>query len=917
MDAHYDSPHRKGGPLPRRAALTVCFQTFCLFGILSSPAVGSASTWDAAVQGGVSWLLQQQDADGRLSSGTEPTHAWHATQVAWSALVANGAPDGNAGHAARLSAEQYLASHEGGDLPWALWRWQVLTSQTTPFRESPVWAFRTSNGGFSAVVGGQPSLIDSISVLAALNATGVRDPGIISPLIEFILGHQASNGGFRPNPFSPASIYLTAHALHSLAPRRADHGLAAALESGMVFLQREQSRFNPYERAMSLLAMLPLVSDPLVLADVASQILADQSQNGSWGNGQVFTTAWATQALRAYDAAVQAQTNTNRGFSGRVIDSASGLGLAGVWVRATDTGKAQTVYTQTQSDGSFLLSGLTAGIYSIQVVAEGYAAYEREWAWNGAERLDLGALNLSPSIGQSVLFGHIRDAQGEVPAGTVISLNGVAQQNPLASDGSFALGLASGVYQVQVTAPGYHALDFGFELPPMVQLQFSPVLVSSFQPETGLGGQVIGRVVDAGSGGSLAQVLVRREAGTESTWTDHGGEFVLSGLPNGVSLLSWQAPGYQTTQRYILAHADNNLDLGVIDLLPSSSDGTSIVYGHITDATGGHGIAGARIVAAGRVVLSDANGAFQIPGIATSSFELEASAVGYRQQTRTLTTPEPAVLRVDMALEPVATQGIRIAGLHSEQSSYQAWQDVPLSIEVENQSDQDRAVLLLVQIRGPEGQVVAEFPVPVPEQRGGEFILPANTQLVREFHWFTRNHPPGSYQVRVQMLPDDRSSVLAEGLLNLSVEPTRALRAATLASSLQTTTVGSAESFTLNAELSNGSNVDTNLVLIWRILTPDESVVAEDTALVSMPRSESLVRIDLATMSEVFSQIGYYRLELILPTDWPIDTVRGSGIEVLPRLRLEPALGLDPAFLLPGSEQNVRVWITLEGLEEQ
>jgi thermitase len=135
-------------------------------------------------------------------------------------------------------------------------------------------------------------------------------------------------------------------------------------------------------------------------------------------------------------------------LSGTVTDSISGAGIAGATVNAGASA------VTTSSSGSYQISGLVAGVYSVNVSAPGYSA--------GSNTVTVSAgaagtqnFSLVKTVTTGAIAGTVTDSSTGLPIPGAVVTAGAASTTSNAA-GSYTLsGLSAGSYTVSSTAAGY------------------------------------------------------------------------------------------------------------------------------------------------------------------------------------------------------------------------------------------------------------------------------------------------------------------------------------------------------------------------------------------------------------------------------------------------------------------------------
>jgi hypothetical protein len=97
---------------------------------------------------------------------------------------------------------------------------------------------------------------------------------------------------------------------------------------------------------------------------------------------------------------------------------------------------------------------------------------------------------------------------------------------------------------------------------------------------------------------------------------------------------------------------------------------------------------------------------------------------------------------------------------------------------VANEGDSDRSVILVATVRGMTNDFREDFVVAVPgASRDASFLLAPGESVLSDVTWFTREVAPGPYRVTVQAWSGDRTSLLSERAVQVTVAETRRIDA--------------------------------------------------------------------------------------------------------------------------------------------
>lgn len=238
--------------------------------------------------------------------------------------------------------------------------------------------------------------------------------------------------------------------------------------------------------------------------------------------------------LESRDVEIRLEAGT---VAGRVEEKGSGEAVSGALLALRPTqGPEFVISDASQPDGSFRIVHVPPGTYRLAVSANGYTPAEREVSVAGGQQaaVDLGltpasGLDLQVRIvsGQVPPMIHVLARNGEgatVMAGTYVQKSGTAELSSLPA-GTWQLTVSApggGVALATVTAPGD---PVALTLPPAGRLH---VRVPDLTTENRLATVKLLRQGQEpfwtlGPGGTVAQ-----------SWTMHGGNAIVEGVPAGV-----------------------------------------------------------------------------------------------------------------------------------------------------------------------------------------------------------------------------------------------------------------------------------------------------------------------------------------------------------------------------------------------
>jgi hypothetical protein len=536
---------------------------------------------------------------------------------------------------------------------------------------------------------------------------------------------------------------------------------------------------------------------------------------------------------------------------------------------------------------------------------------------SAGQMLDLGLvpIGLEPETG--LVSGQVTDAVTGAGIAAAITVNGSSLAGTTAdADGRFLVSVPAGDLQLTVTAAGYRPVEAQVAMSAGERLLFSPGLLAEGgdDPEPGI--TVSGRLVDAETASSVPGAVIRIAGSAAMALSDADGAFSLAHPQAGEIRIEVLHASYQPAMVHLFTTPGARLELGDVYLFPSPET-TSTLLGVVVDRATGAPVSGAQVHADGRLTHSDAAGHFRIDGIDALEFDVSVGAIGYRTTSGRLLLEQPGWVRLDVALEPVAADGIRVTGLVGHQEEYGAFEEARFSTVVANEGESDRSVVLVATVRGLASDLREDFVVAVPgATRDASFLLAPGASVLSDVTWFTREAAPGVYRVTVQAWSGDRTALLSERAVQVTVAETRRIDALSVLSDPASLVRGETREVELRAAVRNGSNVATALAIGLALRAPSGELVHQETVDLAIPVSAGPLTYTLARFSHAFDAAGAYEIEVHGIAGPPVVAVNAGRIDVAPNMRVHGSHHLEPAQILPGDGARVQIRLTIEGMED-
>jgi 5-hydroxyisourate hydrolase-like protein (transthyretin family) len=328
----------------------------------------------------------------------------------------------------------------------------------------------------------------------------------------------------------------------------------------------------------------------------------------------------------------------NGRIAGTIRNAATGAPIPGAWVQLCGENICRD--TSTAADGTYLSEFVPPGSYRAQAGATGYRtryhrdAETRETADLVTVTVETTAAGIDialPDLGH--ITGRVTDAATGQPLQGVM-VRKVGTTTPTAwtgSDGRYDLGgLATGVYRLLFTDPQTHYAPWTSE-----QITVTEGQSATRDAQLEHYGYLSGRVTAAESGAPLGGIEARAGS-TALARTAADGTYTLGPLPDGPYTVRFYDPGLRRVTAYSLAPVEVTRGRTT-----AGADGAltlmGIARGRVVDAETGAGVAGVRVTGRGdygayRPVYTDADGRYELPGLADGRYRLTLFDPAHRYQ---------------------------------------------------------------------------------------------------------------------------------------------------------------------------------------------------------------------------------------------------------------------------------------------
>ncbi|MEW4288285.1 carboxypeptidase regulatory-like domain-containing protein [Rossellomorea marisflavi] len=347
---------------------------------------------------------------------------------------------------------------------------------------------------------------------------------------------------------------------------------------------------------------------------------------------------------------------------GTVRDAATSQPIPDTLVRVVNNQGTIIAFIHTDSNGFYYLGGLAPGDYTVVAVNP---LYQTGFAETMILPNVTNTVNFSLQSNPATLSGLVFDAVDQSPLpGTVIEVR-LAGTNILVrrvtsdENGRYIIsGLPAGTFDVIAELQNY-------------SLSTNTVFLSAGEseilniPMRPFPATVTGTVYDAATqlpiAGALVRLLIQNtDIEVTSTLTSSDGTYSLGNIAPGQYNLIFSADGYGNVVRQITLEPN---EVEVVDAFLDPNPAT--LTGRVFDQGTGISIQGALVRVFNQdgifitSTLTDANGMYELPGIAAGLYSVIYSATGYGAEARTVALPAGATVTVNVGLiaESASIQG--------------------------------------------------------------------------------------------------------------------------------------------------------------------------------------------------------------------------------------------------------------------
>jgi len=601
----------------------------------------------------------------------------------------------------------------------------------------------------------------------------------------------------------------------------------------------------------------------------------------------------------------------------------------------------QSFTVNVDQSGSFNLTNLIPGSYSLGISADGYNSVTVTFDVSAGQNLSLkqgltkqGAfLDTTPAD----LYGFVVDGKsGQNILGATINLDN-GQSVVTDATGKFIFtSLPRGSYRAVVSAQNYQTSAYIINFADgsngnvgNISL-FPENIVAQAPTSLTLMGTVIDGIGNSPIVGASAKLINTSEVVT----ADQSGKFTLSNIALKSFDVEISATGFETKTYNITVTSFGEVAVEFVlppFMAPDPAVTSSIVSGVITDKDFGLPVVDADIaIDDTSTAKTDAQGQYTISGVNLLEFNLAITAVNYSPAALNVKLSAHGSYTVNQALAPVVNEVIdpvtnlptklfQVLNVQPLNESVNANTKARFTAEIANLADVEQEGLIIAEVIDAAGINVATIlsNIPGTAEQQANILFAATETKTFEFDWDVKQAPVGKYQIIVRSVNpgsinrgNPTGTVFAESGNYISVLLTKLVGGATKfdppLSQAGTTTPIKLEALVVN----NGNAELTGLGFTLSIIEPDTSNIIH-TAQATL---DSLKVLNNKTLSfgEWLPTTTGNLLVTVMPNDSAISGIVNGTIYIGDKAT--GTFSIDKEFLPEGSH-TIRAKINLQGVD--
>jgi len=791
---------------------------------------------------------------------------------------------------------------------------------------------RNDDGGFGAREGFDSTAIDTAYALWGLGLANFSSSEITNEAVAFIVDEQLTDGSWTNDARPHESIALTSQVLETLRLYSVRFNLQQTITKASTYLHSQKNTAGTWSSTEkitdSLIALIPISTEPSVYVDALNHLKSSQLPNGSWDN-DAYITARALYSIYLSENLPPPVVDNAANIAGQLIDQSTGAPIGGVSINLSG---ASTAVVSSDATGHFSVEVAEKGLYTLTFAVNGFKARTVQINISKLQPINLGQIRLEPVVPVdptiAVIHGVIFDAITQLPlAGVEVSISGAQTVNVVTdANGSYAVSIGSGgLSTIAVRKTGYQEIGASANITLGQRILFSPVLYPEGEEAPTTVG-LKGAVLDSTSGNvvSNAKLTLKYPESVVDLAVGSFGQFNFTDLTPGEVEILVSAPGYSEASTKVYFVAGAILNLGEIKLEKRAT--SSVLRGVVTNAVDSQAIpfAAIKITAPPLAVTSKTDGSYEIANINELEFTVEVSAPGFETKAMQISAPEFQAINLDVKLEPINNEeGFGIQSLSSEFPQYAAYKKATLFANFYNNDAKPVDLQMVFELKGDNGYYL-RAPATHLAFAGDDIAdsllhIPANSSSAQvSFEWLTDIIPPGQYEVKLLAYDLDSLQFLAEKVTYLEIQSTKVVSAVVGSVTPKFSYLNAEPTISFSVDITNQSNIAYELPISYKWLSPDGVVINQGVEVVPLAPATYRKSVLLNSFTSKFTKSGNYVLEIAIDNNLGIDvgSIVSPTVSVAPSVRIDPLLEIAPTVITPESDKKIKVTFKLKGIEE-
>lgn len=748
--------------------------------------------------------------------------------------------------------------------------------------------------------------------------------------VEYLMAYQQDNGSWG------SDAYSTALALQALQMVENSGVVTDPLKStiqGGVYI------FNTNSGISNAAITIEGISE-IITSDAGGRFQVSNLEEGEYSlvySASGYYPATQTLALKAgqlvdVGGIYLTPLPANGIVKGVILSADTGLPLQGVKINISGIHEYSAT---TASDGSYQIE-VMPGAISFNTEFEGYQFVAGTAVIEAGKSLLMSAslYRVDEQLPSDVsIKGKVINQTNEVVSNAQITVNGtqVGQTDTL---GEFTISnISVGGILLQVSANNYRSKILSLNASQVGEANIGNIILEEYIATAS--STISGKVVDENGDGIPFSNLVfsQLDSGsstpnTIATQADQYGEFKVASVDFFSIGLEISADGFITNNQNLQITEHGDISVGSILLERDPIEEVTKISGRILSELNSSPIPFAEIQLTQldvpvnltpivRKISATKQGDFIVENIEFYRMQAFVTATGYQSLIQELSLQEFEKTVVDFELQSYKSGSASITEFKLNQSEYPAYSEVEIQGVLINTDIAAKRVFVKADIKDSLGTSIQQILIGDEKDLAGKplpITLIPNTPVDIKGNWFTGINQPGRYEVVLSLYDPLNSQILNRKSNFIEIVETASLNSVSILASPKVSKVGAQEELTINAVVKYFGNTESNYSLKYEFIDPDDQSVSSGTHQISLSPGDTSMAIQLPAVDVEFNMSGRYLLRAEIENS-SLD-VASDWIVVAPSTRVDVNHELIPIEVLPGKDQQLKVEIKLQGVEQ-